>query len=42
VMKSRRLVRNMGVFSPVTTLGLPHAQPAARQPASPWVRPESF
>src|SRR4029453_3849495 len=31
-----------GVFSPVTPLGLPHAQPAARQPASPWARPESF
>jgi hypothetical protein len=27
---------------PSLTLGLPHAQPAAEQVASPWPRPESF
>src|SRR6516165_582270 len=42
VMNSRRFMPNMGTSSPVTTLGLPHAQPAAERSASPWVRPESF
>jgi hypothetical protein len=39
---------NMGTFLPCRlassplTLGLPQAQPAAEEPASPWGRPELF
>jgi hypothetical protein len=48
VMNSRRFMGNMGTFLPCRlassplTLGLPQAQPAAEEPASPWGRPELF
>src|SRR5436309_1330673 len=38
VMNSRRLMPNIGL--PPPPVGLPHAQPAAEGPASPWGRPQ--
>jgi len=39
-MNSRR--RMPGALQPQPRVSLPHAQPAAEGPASPWGRPELF
>jgi hypothetical protein len=49
-MNSRRFGSSMGTSSPMRyerrrlarALGLPHLQPAAGRPASPWGKPEMF
>jgi hypothetical protein len=43
-MNSRRLMSNIGSLPSAWAppVGLPHVQPAAERPASPWGRPELF